>query len=129
MGFDTLRQKHRQKCLYTFLAIVAFCLAPLQMAYAKDETMPQNLRSWDIEMRMHFLHSFEIVQSVYSQYSEDYEPVVMTLQDFQAVYNVVSGKTMNSNLIDWAEPLIEPMNYNFEVDGNGGIRFDLRYHF
>lgn len=128
MGAVTIKIKHQRKCFSAFLIILACCLVSLQSVHA-DETMPQNLQSWDIEMGMHTSHSFDLTQSVYSHYSEDYEPLVMTLHDFRTVYKVLSGESIDPEIFSFAEPLIVPMHYNFEVDSNGGVRFDLRYLF
>lgn len=129
MGPCSLSITHRQKYFKSLLITLVCWMTPLQLVHARDETMPQNLQSWDIEMGMHASHSFDLTQSVYSHYSEDYEPVVMTLQDFKSVYRVLAGETLQSPLFSLAEPIIEPLHYNFEVDSNGGLRFDLRFHF
>lgn len=135
-GYLTERQLSKalshQSWLRKAAYVVAFSIAPLQMAAAKDITDQEILLpSWDSE--------FAVENSGFSsglpnsdELADEAMPVYVSLDEIRDAYMLVTGRADEmpaQRQLGWAAPELSSFRYNVDLFTSGGMRFNLRYRF
>ena len=111
---------------------VVFCIAPLLVgtqAYAQEYTPSGFSSTW---FNVPLLDAYQFKDSLTDEevYQGDYSSVCISFEDMRIIHAFFDKQNrfkMPSSMR--IKKVIEPLYYNFEINNEGGMRLNLRYHF